>query len=84
MTAGTEGTSATAPSGGSTSAAAAPEGDLPPDVKPVIPKEHFLERRDLSAEDKAKFFDRMAEQVCDFFVFLSFAIVAPEPASNHL
>ena len=74
----------TSPFVGSASAAAAPEGDLPPDVKPVIPEEHFLERRDLSAKDKAKFFDRLAEQVCDFFVLLCFAIVAPEAASNHL
>ena len=49
---------ATAPSRGS---AAATDEISSPDAKPAIPEGPYLERQDLSAEDKVKFFDRMTE-----------------------
>ena len=50
----------TAPSGGT---AATADGISFPDAKPAILEGPCLEKQDLSTEDKAKFFDRMAEQV---------------------
>ena len=55
---------ATAPSGGSTTAA---DGVSSPGAKPVVPEGPYLGRQDLAAEDKVRFFDRIAEQVWLFF-----------------
>ena len=42
---------------------AATEGESSSEMKPVFPEGYFLEKKDLPIEEKAKFFDRMAEQV---------------------
>ena len=61
-------------------------------MKPVVAEGYILEKKGISLEDKAAFFDRMAEQVMIFPCCLDFiggaAVlpmgVAPEAACNHL
>ena len=53
-------TPVTVPSGGSGTAA---DGVSSPGVKPAVPESPYLGRQDLAAEDKIRFFDRIADQV---------------------
>ena len=66
------------------------------DVKPAVPGPPYLGRHDLAAEDKIRFFDRIAELVSSYCLLVHFLFpafkgmvvllmgVAPEAASNRL